>query len=152
MWTHPFEPIFNQNSRILILGTFPSIKSRVSNFYYGNPQNRFWRVIAHLTNTFPVPETIVEKIKMLLQNGISIWDIIKSCDIDASYDNSIKNVIPNDITFILKSSNVQKIYANGSKAYDLCKKYGVNALKLPSTSSANAKYSLGKLIEAWDIM
>lgn len=152
MWTHPFEPIFNQNSRILILGTFPSIKSRVNNFYYGNPQNRFWRIIAHLTNTFPIPETVVDKIKMLLQNGISLWDIIKSCDIDASYDNSIKNVIPNDITFILKNSSIQKIYANGSKAYDLCKKYGVNALKLPSTSSANAKYSLEKLIEVWDIM
>ena len=150
---HTFEPVYDENSEILILGTFPSVKSRENNFYYGHPQNRFWKLIAGLTKE-PVPETIEEKTALLLKHHIAIWDVVQSCDIIGSSDSSIKNVVPADIAKILKESSVQRIYANGDKAYRLYKKYceketGKKAEKLPSTSPANAIFTLDRLTESW---
>ena len=151
--THNFEPVFDSRSQVLILGTFPSVKSRESNFYYGHPQNRFWKVTAALTKS-PVPQTIEEKKAMLLAGHIAVCDVIASCEIEGSSDSSIKNVIPNDIGSLLERSSIQKVYCNGGKAYELyvryCeKKTGVKAGKLPSTSPANAAWSLERLTESW---
>ena len=150
---HSFEPIFDSASQILILGTLPSVKSRETNFYYGHKQNRFWKVLAALFQE-PIPETIDEKKHLLLRHHIAIWDVIQSCDIKGSSDSSIKNVVPADIAKILKESSVQRIYANGDKAYRLYKKYceketGKKAEKLPSTSPANAIFTLDRLTESW---
>ncbi len=151
---HNFEPVYNAESRVLILGSFPSVKSREQNFYYGHPQNRFWKVIAQLTG-WSVPVTVEEKKKMLLENRIAIWDVIASCDIIGSSDSSIKNVVVNDFESVLHCSKIQKIYANGAKAYDLYQKYAPEPLcqkimKLPSTSPANAAWSIERLCEAWE--
>lgn len=150
---HTFEPVFDKDSEILILGTLPSVKSREVDFYYGNPQNRFWKVIGILTgcNNY---NTIEEKKKMLLENKIAIWDTIESCDIEGSSDSSITNVVPVDLSVILNNSNVKRIYANGGKAYELYNKYlldktGIRIIKLPSTSPANARFSLEKLLNEW---
>ncbi|MDR2781665.1 MAG: DNA-deoxyinosine glycosylase [Holosporaceae bacterium] len=154
---HPFEPIFDASSRILILGTFPSIKSREYGFYYGHPQNRFWKVIAHITQTDSFPETVIAKKQMLLTHKIALADALQSCDIKASGDSSIKNTIPMNLLKILNNSHVDHIYANGEKAYQLAMKYFSKNItqkifRLPSTSSANAKYSLEKLILEWKII
>ncbi len=150
---HTFEPVFDQNSDILILGSFPSVKSRENQFYYGHPQNRFWKVTAGIFDE-PVPATVEEKKAFLLRNRIAVWDVIASCDIIGSSDSSIRNVVANDMDFILKKADIRKIYANGDKAYRLflkyCKKEGwPGVFKLPSTSPANAAYSLKRLTEAW---
>ncbi len=150
---HTFEPIYDSNSKILILGTFPSVKSREGEFYYHHPQNRFWKVLSALTNE-PRPVTIHDKKNMLLRNQIAIWDVIYQCDIYGSSDSSIKNVIPNDINLILKNCSINKIIANGDKAYQLYNKYCMpvtnrSCVKLPSTSPANATWSLERLIQAW---
>lgn len=152
---HTFEPVYNKNSRVLILGTFPSVKSRENNFYYGHPQNRFWRVIAEVTSN-PIPETIEDKKQLLIKNGIAIWDVIESCTISGSSDSSIKDVVPNDISKILKNSNIVKIGANGTKAYDLYmkhvyKKTGIEIIKLPSTSPANAAWSIDRLVDEYSM-
>lgn len=152
--THEFAPVYDEHSRILILGTFPSVKSREQRFYYGHPQNRFWKVLASLTRWPQIPQTIEEKKQMLLQNGIAIWDVIQSCDIAGSSDSSIKNVVPSDIGSILKDSGIKRIYANGNMAKKLYEKYilpeiGVPIIGLPSTSPANAAYSLERLKESW---
>lgn len=150
---HSFEPVYDKDSEILILGTLPSVKSRENNFYYGHKQNRFWKVLATLLKE-PVPETIEEKKAMLLAHRIALWDVIQSCDIKGSSDSSIKNVQPTDIGMILKKTNVTQIYANGNKAGQLYKRYqfpvtGIEATVLPSTSPANAAWSLARLCEAW---
>ena len=152
--THEFAPVYDEYSRILILGTFPSVKSREQHFYYGHPQNRFWKVLASLTQWPQVPQTIEEKKQMLLQNGIAIWDVIQSCDIAGSSDSSIKNVVPSDIGSILQDSRIERMYANGNMAKKLYEKYilpqtGVPIIGLPSTSPANAAYSLERLKEFW---
>ena len=152
---HNIEPIFNENSEILILGSFPSVKSREGNFFYHHPQNRFWKVIAAVTD-WEIPSTIEEKKKMLLENHIAIWDVIASCDIEGSSDSSIKNVVPNDLEMILSAGKIRQIYTNGGTASRLYRKYCQNKtdiedIKLPSTSPANAAYSLGKLMEEWRI-
>ncbi|MDO5390983.1 MAG: DNA-deoxyinosine glycosylase [Eubacteriales bacterium] len=152
--THEFAPVYDEHSRILILGTFPSVKSREQRFYYGHPQNRFWKVLASLTQWPQIPQTIEEKKQMLLQNGIAIWDVIQSCDIAGSSDSSIKNVVPSDIGSILKNSGIKRIYANGNMAKKLYEKYilpetGVPIVGLPSTSPANAAYSLERLKKSW---
>ena len=152
--THEFAPVYDEHSRILILGTFPSVKSREQHFYYGHPQNRFWKVLASLTQWPQIPQTIEEKKQMLLQNGIAIWDVIQSCDIAGSSDSSIKNVVPSDIGSILKDSGIKRIYANGNMAKKLYEKYilpetGVPIIGLPSTSPANAAYSLERLKKSW---
>lgn len=151
--THSFEPVYDRNSKILILGTLPSVKSRENNFYYGHKQNRFWKVLAHILNE-SVPESIDEKKQMLLKHNIAIWDVIQSCDIRGSSDSSIKNVEPTDIRRILDNSDVKYIFANGNKAGQLYKKYqlpitGIEATVLPSTSPANAAWTFEKLCEAW---
>lgn len=151
--SHDFEPVFDENSKVLILGTFPSVKSRENRFYYGHPQNRFWKVIAGLTES-EVPQTIEEKKKLLLEHGIAIWDVIESCDIIGSSDSSIKNVVPADIERVVANSKIQNIYANGGTAKKLYEKYsqkktGREIIGLPSTSPANAAYSLERLLEYW---
>ncbi len=153
---HTFEPIFNKDSKILILGSLPSVKSREEGFYYGHPQNRFWSVLSSIYN-LEIPKIIDEKIEMLINNNIAIWDVIESCDIIGSSDSSIKNVIPADLSKILNNSNIQNIYANGKTASKLYKKYsekntGIKIIELPSTSPANATYTLDRLIEAWKVI
>ncbi|MBQ8588944.1 MAG: DNA-deoxyinosine glycosylase [Firmicutes bacterium] len=152
--THEFEPIFDERSQVLILGTLPSVKSREGQFYYHHPQNRFWKVLARITKT-ESPETIAEKKEMLLANGIAIWDVIQSCDIIGSADSSIKNVTPANLRIILEKAPVKTIFCNGGKAYELYQKYcskmtELPVVKLPSTSPANAAWSLDRLVEAWD--
>lgn len=150
---HEFEPIYNENSRILILGTFPSVKSREQNFYYGHAQNRFWKVIAGLCAE-TVPQTIPQKKELLLKHGIALWDVIAECDIAGSSDSSIKNVTAADLSVILNHAPIENIYANGTKAYELYQKYTYPItkrpiLKLPSTSPANAAFRLERLIAEW---
>ena len=128
MLTHPIEPIYDKNSKILILGSFPSVKSREEGFFYGHPQNRFWKVIAEIFgNNLPNEKfklsTIEEKKQFLLENNIAVWDVIKSCDIEGSSDSSIKNVVPNDLSIILEVADIEKIIVNGKKAEQLYKKY-----------------------------
>ena len=153
---HIFEPVFNQNSRVLILGTFPSVKSREMGFYYSHPQNRFWKVIAKLTES-EIPITIEGKKELLLEKGIALWDVIKSCDIEGSSDSSIKNVVPTVLSVILEHTDMNQSYANGGKAYELYMKYsrettGRGIVKLPSTSPANARFTLDKLLEQWRVI
>jgi hypoxanthine-DNA glycosylase len=148
---HTFAPIFDTNSKMLILGSFPSVKSRENGFYYGHPQNRFWKVIAGIYGC-AVPITIENKKEMLMNNNIALWDVIQICDIIGSSDSSIKNVEPTDLNFILKQCDIKMIYTNGKMAGKLYHKYskvGRDIIELPSTSPANAAYSLEKLIEQW---
>ena len=153
---HTIAPVFDKNSRILILGSFPSVKSREAKFFYGHPQNRFWKTLAAVMNS-ECPQTIDDKKRFLLDNRIAIWDVIKSCDIDGSADSSIKNVVPNDFTEILSTADIRQIYANGAASYSLYKKYcekttGREIIKLPSTSPANAQFSLERLVAEWSII
>lgn len=150
---HTFDPVFNAESKILILGSFPSVKSRENNFFYGHPQNRFWKVMANVLE-WEVPTTIEEKREMLLENHVAVWDVIASCSIVGSSDTSIKDVVVNDFSRILENSKVERVYVNGGKAYELYHKYaekvtGIKAVKLPSTSPANAAWSLEKLTKTW---
>lgn len=150
---HTFLPVYDENSKILILGTFPSVKSREQNFYYGHPQNRFWKVLARLTKE-TLPTTVEEKKALLLKHQIAVWDVVASCDIIGSSDSSIKDVVPADIPMILKKSQITRIFTNGEKAYRLYKKYceketGIEAVKLPSSSPANAVFTLDRLTAVW---
>ena len=156
MINHPIKPVFDENSKILILGSFPSVKSREQLFFYGHPQNRFWRVTSSVFER-DVPETIEEKKRFLLSCRIAVWDVIASCDITGSSDSSIKNAVANDIGMILKSADIEKIFVNGKTAYKYYNKYlkdklGIEAICLPSTSPANAAWSQQKLIEAWKVI
>ncbi|MBQ7034408.1 MAG: DNA-deoxyinosine glycosylase [Clostridia bacterium] len=153
MINHPIEPIYNKESKILILGSFPSVKSRETCFFYGHPQNRFWKVLAAVFGG-ATPETIEEKKAFLLENKVAVWDVIAACDIEGSADQSIRNVIANDIAPILAESAVEKIYVNGGAAKKLYDRYiypkvGREARVLPSTSPANAAWSLERLIDVW---
>ena len=150
---HSFEPVYNTDSKILILGTLPSVKSRENHFYYGHKQNRFWKLLARICEE-DVPETIEEKKAMLLRNHIAIWDVIYSCDIQGSSDSSIKNVVPTDLKAIVKDSNVKRIFCNGKTSGTYFQKYqqkelGIEAEVLPSTSPANAAYSVERLVGIW---
>lgn len=151
--THTFEPVYDSRSRILILGTFPSVKSRENNFYYGHPQNRFWKVMAAVLSC-PQPVTVLEKKQMLLERGIALWDVVYSCDIEGSADSSIRNVVPNDLGIIIQAAPIERIYANGNTAGKLYAKYcgeklGMDITVLPSTSPANAAFRTERLIAAW---
>lgn len=153
MLRHPIAPVYDENSKILILGSFPSVKSREEGFFYGHPQNRFWRVAAAICQC-DAPRTVNEKKALLYSNHIAVWDVIKSCDIVGSSDSSIKNVIPNDLNVILEHAQIEKIFVNGRKAEQLYKKYIMpqinrEAVCLPSTSPANAAWSFEQLVEAW---
>lgn len=150
---HTFEPIFDEHSEILILGSFPSVRSREQQFYYGHPQNRFWKVLAAVFEC-DTPVTIEEKKAFLLKNHVAVWDVIKSCDIVGSSDSSIRNVIGNDMDVVLSQSNIRHIFANGDKAYQLflkyCRRDGQPPVsKLLSTSPANAAWDLQRLTERW---
>ena len=151
--THPFPPLYDKNSKILILGSFPSVKSREQLFFYGHPQNRFWKVIANVFGD-EVPNTIQEKKALLRKNHIALWDVIKSCDIEGSSDSSISGVVPNDLSEILAGADIQKIIVNGKTAEKYFNKYtrdaiGKDAICMPSTSPANAAWSLERLTESW---
>ncbi len=153
MIVHPINPIYDEKSQILILGSFPSVKSREEGFFYGHPQNRFWRVMAKICDE-PVPESIEDKTRLLLNNHIALWDVIHSCEITGSADSTIKNVVPNDIGIITEKAMIKRIFVNGRKAESLYKRYiekkiGIKAVCLPSTSPANASWSEGRLYEYW---
>lgn len=152
---HDLTPVYDARSRILILGSLPSVKSR-GQFFYHHPQNRFWKVLAGITDHDPLI-SIEEKRQFLLDNGIAVWDVIASCDIIGSSDSSIKNVIPNDIRRILDAADIQHIYVNGQTAFKMYKKYllpetGIMPVCLPSTSPANASWNLEKLLTAWSVI
>ena len=150
--THPFEPVYDENSRILILGSFPSVRSRSDGFYYGHPQNRFWRLMSALYGEKSLQST-EEKRNFLLKNGIALWDVIASCEIENSSDSSIRNAIPNDLERILKNAQIHTIYTNGKTADKLYRKYYQKAsICLPSTSPANAVWTFEKLLQSWGII
>lgn len=156
MITHPFPPLFDKNSKILILGSFPSVKSREQKFFYGHPQNRFWKVTAAVFGC-NVPQTIDEKKEFLHGNHIALWDVIASCEIEGSSDSSIKNAVPNDLSPIFDTADIKQIFVNGrasQKVYDKYMKNLINrsAVYLPSTSPANAAWSLERLINEWKIL
>ena len=147
---------YNGNSRILILGSFPSVKSREERFFYGHPQNRFWKVTSALFGE-DVPRTTPEKKAFVLRNHIALWDVIGSCDIEGSADSSIRNVSVNDLGVILKHADIKQIFVNGRTAYKYYKKYSEKetnrtAICLPSTSPANAAWSLERLTMAWAVI
>lgn len=153
MIRHPIPPVYDENSTILILGSFPSVKSREEGFFYGHPQNRFWRVVSAVYGE-DTPRTVPEKKAFLLRDHIALWDVIGSCDIEGSADSSIRNVSANDLSVILDHADIRQIYVNGQTAYKYYRKYseketGRPAVCLPSTSPANAAWSLERLTIAW---
>jgi len=153
---HPFPPIYDENSRILILGTMPSVASRQNRFYYGHPQNRFWKVLSNVLGT-RLPETVQEKKDLLLGHGIALWDVLVSCRIHQSQDSSIKDPEVNDFSPLLDNTRICAVYTNGRKAGSLYQKLvyprtGIACTVLPSTSPANAQYSLEKLVEEWMVV
>lgn len=150
---HPIPPLYSKNSEILILGSFPSVKSRENEFFYAHPQNRFWKVLSAVFNS-PMPQNTDEKKELVLKNKLALFDVIKQCEIKGSGDSTIKNVIPNDLKPIIESSNIKHIFLNGKTAEKYYKKYiapiiDIEFTTLPSTSPANAAYSLDRLIEEW---
>ena len=153
---HPIPPLYSKNSEILILGSFPSVKSRENEFFYAHPQNRFWKVLSAVFNS-PMPQNTDEKKELVLKNKLALFDVIKQCEIKGSGDSTIKNVIPNDLKPIIESSNIKHIYLNGKTAEKYYIKYSATIIDiefttLPSTSPANAAYSLDRLIEEWKII
>lgn len=153
MAIHNIPPLYDEKANILILGSFPSVKSREGQFFYHHPQNRFWKVMAAVLNC-EQPETIEEKKQMMLSHHIAMWDVIASCDIIGSSDSTIKNVIPNDIGGLLQETEIERIYTNGGTAHKYYQKYihktiGKEDIALPSTSPANAAWTLERLIAVW---
>ena len=147
---HPLKPIYDKNSEVLILGSFPSVQSREKGFYYANPNNRFWPIMEKLFN-----ETIDDKEEFCLRRHIALWDVIESCTIEGSNDASIKDVKPNDIENLIKDTNIKCIFTTGYKAHQLFEKYifvDVPCIGLPSTSSANAVYRLDELVDVYNII
>lgn len=150
---HNIPPVYNHDSQILILGSFPSVKSREGQFFYHHPQNRFWKVLEALYH-YPPLSSIEDKKDFLLEHHIAVWDVIESCDIQGSSDSSIENVFVNDIKSLLDNTQIHSIYTNGKKAHALYQKYcyqftHIDDICLPSTSPANASYSLEKLLQEW---
>ncbi len=153
---HPIAPVFDEGSRVLILGSFPSVKSREEGFFYGHPQNRFWRVLAAVFDA-RVPETAEEKRAFLLAHHIALWDVIASCEITGSSDASIRNAVPNDLSRLLAGAPIARIYVNGKTAERYYRRYQLpvtkrEAVTLPSTSPANAAWSLERLVGAWRVI
>ena len=151
--THPIQPFYDEESRILILGSFPSVKSREQMFFYGHPQNRFWKVAAKVFND-ETPTTVPEKKLFLKKHNLALWDVIGSCDIEGSSDSSIENVKANDISLILDSAKIDRVFVNGKTAEKYYRKYiepqtGIKAICLPSTSPANAAWNLERLVRTW---
>lgn len=150
---HPFPPLFDESSRILILGSFPSVKSREQMFFYGHPQNRFWKMLATVFSC-EVPRTIPEKRELILTHHLALWDVIASCEIHGSSDSSIRNVKVNDFSEIFAACRIETILVNGSTAYRYYEKYAMPitkrpAVRMPSTSPANAAWTLDRLVQAW---
>jgi len=153
---HQFPPQWDENSEILILGSFPSVKSREEGFFYGHPRNRFWKVVSTVVECRE-PVTLEEKKEVLSNYHIALWDVIESCEIKGSSDSSIRNVVPNDLSEILSKSKIKKIFVNGKTAEKLYNKYiypktQITATVLPSTSPANAAWTLEKLVETYKII
>lgn len=153
---HPFVPYYSNDSRILILGSFPSVKSREVGFYYGHKQNRFWKVTAHLRGE-EVPQSVEEKKAFLLRNHIALYDVIQSCEIRGSSDASIRNAVPTDLNAMIQNSRISAVFCNGKTAFHLYEKYqkttvSVPCFFLPSTSAANAAVSFDRLVEKWKII
>jgi hypoxanthine-DNA glycosylase len=144
------SPIANEHSRILILGTIPSVQSREAGFYYANPRNRFWQVLAQSLEK-PLPLTVAEKTGLLVHNGIALWDVLASCEISGSADSSIRDPVNNDIAAFAENKPVRKILCNGAKAYKLCTALNLPlpVLCMPSTSPANAAWNLERLVVIW---
>lgn len=130
---HTFDPVYDNHSRVLILGSFPSVKSREQGFYYGHPQNRFWKVLSAVFSS-PVPQSIDEKKKLLLDNGVALWDVAQSCEINGSSDSSMKNVRPNDIYTLLYTTGIDRVFANGKTARAALRKIHPAADKCPHNS------------------
>ena len=158
--THPFKPIFDKNSKILILGSFPSAPSRKLGFYYANPQNHFWRVLAGILNA-PLPTSTDEKINFLLDRRIAIYDAAISCEIKGSSDAKMTAVVPANLKSIFGGARIAQVFSNGGKAHEICEKYlktqilnatGKSPVKLPSTSSANANFSFERLTQEWTVV
>ena len=154
---HPIPAFYREDSRILILGSFPSVKSRESRFFYGHPQNRFWKLMALLFAEPETPATIEEKAGLLARHHIAAWDSIHACDITGSSDSSIRNVEPNDFSEIFASADIRQVYTNGRKSHEIYMRYcypqtGREAVCLPSTSPANAAWSLERLAKAWGVI
>ena len=150
---HNIPPVYDKNSKILILGSFPSVKSREAKFFYGHPQNRFWKVLSAVLGC-DCPVTTEEKKAMLLSHYIAVWDVVGSCEITGSSDASIRSVVPNDIAGLVAEASITHIFTNGATSYNMYKRYcrdavGLEAVKMPSTSPANASYSLERLTEEW---
>ena len=153
---HPFPPFFRSDSHILILGSFPSVKSREQMFFYGHPQNRFWRVLAAVFED-AAPSSIPEKRIFLERNHVALWDSIGRCTIEGSSDSSIRDVVPNDLSVILNAAPIAAIFCNGRQSFDCYNRYilpslGREALLLPSTSPANAAWSVDRLVSAWRVI
>ena len=153
---HPIEPVYDESSRILILGTMPSPKSREAGFYYSHPRNRFWPVLAALLEE-PLPQSNEEKRTLLLRHHVAVWDVIASCEIAGASDTSIRNAVPNPIEKLIDKTKIGAVYTTGQKAYQLYQKHcypktGIEAVPLPSTSPANAAMSLEKLIAAYRVI
>ena len=153
---HPFPPLFDSESRTLILGSFPSVKSREAMFFYGHPQNRFWRLTALLCHEDTL-QTIEEKSSLILRHHLALWDSIQSCTITGSSDSSVRDVVPNDLRVIFDNSKTERVFCNGALSHKMYMKYiypqtGIAAVKLPSTSPANAAYSLERLAESWQVI
>lgn len=156
MTFHTIEPFIDHNSKILILGSFPSVKSRETGFYYGHPQNRFWKVISQLYGELE-PISIDRKKEMLARHGIALWDVIASCDITGSSDASITNITVNPVEKIIPSTQIDRIFTNGRTAHKYYDRYlenktGLAAVCLPSTSPANASYSIDRLLKEWCVL
>ena len=153
---HPFGAVINENSRILILGSVPSVKSVEGNFYYMHPQNRFWKVLSVLLEEELYFATVPERERVLLSRGVALYDSVEECDIYGSSDGKIANVIPADIPKLLSQADIRRIFCNGAASYEYLIKYHPQlkemAAKLPSTSPANAAYSLDKLADEWKVI
>jgi len=152
---HPIPPFFDAESEILILGSFPSIKTRESGFFYGHPQNRFWKLMTEIFEEEKIPVSTEEKKALLARNHIALWDSIHSCDIVGSSDSSIKNAVPNDFCVILDTAKIRQIFTNGKKSHEIYRRYcfpqtGMEDICLPSTSPANAAWTMEKLIKEWN--
>lgn len=151
--THPFPPLFDASSHTLILGSFPSVQSREQQFFYGHPRNRFWPLLALLTGE-ALPVTLPEKRALILRHGLALWDCIARCSITGSADSSIRDVVPNDLRCITEHAPITRVFCNGAAALrcyrrDLQAQTGLEAIALPSTSPANAAWSLERLAAAW---
>lgn len=156
MLCHPIPPVFDADARVLILGSFPSVRSRQEGFFYGHPRNRFWQILGGVFET-DAPQNVEEKIRFLHHHRIALWDVIASCEITGSADSTIRDVIPTDLSVILSGARIEYVFTNGTTATNLYRKYqlpvtGIPSIPLPSSSPANAAWSLARLMAAWRII